>query len=103
MTRFLELAEDLRLECQEDHVGLWRVVACLRAEGVTDPMERRKEALAVAEYLLAAGVEAGQFYGQEWQAWSLDPGAALKRIADGWKALGREPDLGDVVWFTAPD
>ena len=31
------------------------------------------------------------------------PDAVMARIRREWKALGREPNLGDICWFNLPD
>jgi hypothetical protein len=32
----------------------------------------------------------------------LPPDQAVSRIEKEWSALGREPNIGEVAWFTSP-
>jgi hypothetical protein len=39
--------------------------------------------------------------GRHFEAWQLTPEQSLRRIEDEWIALGREPNIGEVAWFTS--
>jgi hypothetical protein len=39
--------------------------------------------------------------GRQFVAWGLPPDQAVSRIEREWAALGREPDIGEVAWFTS--
>ena len=39
--------------------------------------------------------------GRGFQSWELSPMQTIERINSEWDKLGREPNIGDVVWFTA--
>jgi hypothetical protein len=60
--------------------------------------------LALLHYLLATGiVEAGLPNSQGgFEAWTLTPDETIKKIASEWSRLGRDPDVGEIVWFTTP-
>jgi hypothetical protein len=60
--------------------------------------------MALLHFLLSAGVlEAGipDDHG-DFHPWKTSSEDAYRRIAREWLKLGREPDIGDIVWFTAP-
>ena len=103
MSRFPALVESYLKECRQDYVGLWQLTSALKREGIVDPTERRQEALAIAQALLESGMQAGQFDRKKWSAWALPSDATVDRIRTEWEALGHEPDIGDIVWFVAPE
>jgi hypothetical protein len=39
--------------------------------------------------------------GRHFVPWILPAEAAIGRIAVEWSALGREPDIGEIAWFTS--
>jgi hypothetical protein len=92
-------------ECREDHVGLWRVVNAVRFDlGSSELSETRATTLQLVGCLLhERGVEAWYPapHGRHFLAWGLSPDQAVQRIEQAWSALGREPDIGEVVWFTS--
>ena len=52
--------------------------------------------------LTADRVQAGELtMDKGFQPWPVTPEQALARIGAGWDQLNREPDIGDVAWFTA--
>lgn len=96
------LERELLEECAEDHLGLWAVIWPLREEfGIEDEDERRKITLRMLTHLLGMGLmRAGVPDGRlRFNAWNLPATEALKRIEREWNELGREPNIGDVVWF----
>ncbi len=90
-------------ECREDYVGLWKLIWRIGKEThETDPHTIRSLAIALLTNLLnrdlvKAGMPnaAGDF--EEWRASSDE---IIRRIETEWDRLGKEPDIGDVVWFT---
>jgi hypothetical protein len=98
------LLSELLAECQEDYVGLWVIVSDLEDEAPScRPEERREMVLDIARRLLEAGMVAGQFSGEAFEVWPLAPDQAIERIRDAWDKLGRNPTLGEICWFTAPE
>jgi hypothetical protein len=108
------LKNQLLAECREDHVGLWSLIWQIRSalnEGEypvqekdrTDPREIRHQTLELVRELLDSGlVQVGYPTpdGRSFQPWSLPSSAILERIKSEWDALGREPDIGEIAWFT---
>ena len=100
-----EIANDLGRECAEDYVGLWTVPWHFRnVYHIEDEDLRREHSLKVIERLLTMpNIGVGQFRSNEevFEFWELSRSASLKRISDEWDALGHEPNLGDIAWFTS--
>lgn len=100
-----DVLESLVEECQEDHVGLWRVVNAVRFDlGSQNPLETRTMTLRLVHRLLdERGMQVGHPApdGRHFIAWSLATDQAVSRIEKEWSALGRDPDIGEVAWFTS--
>lgn len=96
-----DLLERILTECEEDYVGLWSIYRQVQSAGIVDP---QSFTLALIEFLLSTNiVEAGAPDNQgNFHPWNLGPQDALQRIIGEWSTLGREPDIGDIVWFTTP-
>lgn len=94
-------------EAKEDEVGLWYIISGLRDDcGVVDPLENRRVTLEVVKELLEAGhVQAGYYSpdGTGFEPWPLSPREVIARINSEWDALGREPNIADIVIFMSPD
>ncbi len=102
-----EAVDDLLEECRVDHVGLWELISAAYHDlGLTSPGAIRAATMRLARSLLVdRGVRAGfpSRDGRGFLPWNLQPDEALRRIDEEWDALGREPTIGDIVWFTTPD
>jgi hypothetical protein len=90
-------------ECREDYVGLWSIVR----EVQDIPIERSKiveTTLALLRGLLVEGkIVAGTFHGERFQKWEMPVNSIIARIDLEWRKLGRDPNIGEIVWFTASD
>src|ERR1051326_3016677 len=104
MTR-QDVLDELVAECHVDHVGLWEVINAAYFDlGANGPEEKRDVTLAlVRELLCKHGMQVGfpAPGGRDFEPWKLTPEQALRRIEDEWIALGREPNIGEVAWFTS--
>lgn len=104
MTNWDEVIADLLAECQADHVGLWEVVQAVQTDlRIREPAEVRSATLEIVRQLINhAGVEAGfpTPDGRNFQPWPISKESVVNRIADEWDALGRLPNIGDIVWFS---
>lgn len=102
-----EVVDDLLEECRVDHVGLWELMSAAHSDlGLTAPEEIRAATMRLARSLLVdRGVQAGfpTRDGRGFVAWELSPEEVLRRIDEAWTALGREPTIGDIVWFMTPN
>jgi hypothetical protein len=101
-----DVLESLVEECHEDHVGLWRIINAVRFDvGSNTPRETRALTRALVRSLLEErGMQVGHPApdGRHFVSWDLPSDQAVSRIDKEWSALGHEPDIGDVAWFTSP-
>ena len=99
-----EVLESLAEECQEDHVGLWRIVNAVRLDlGSMDPSQTRALTMRLVRSLLhEPGMQVGHPTpdGRHFVSWGLSPEQAVSRIEQEWSELGRDPNIGEVAWFT---
>jgi hypothetical protein len=102
-----DVLESLIEECHEDHVGLWRIVNAVRFDlGSTTPHQTRELTLdLVRELLHERGMQVGHPApdGRHFISWGLPPEQAVNRIGEEWSALGRDPNIGEVAWFTSAE
>jgi hypothetical protein len=104
MCSISEVENDFLSETREDFVGLWALVWRIRNEvGEHDPEKIRAHSMSILRALLNDGVikagvpnDDGDFV-----EWCGSPEQIINRIEDEWHQLGREPDIGDIVWFTS--
>ena len=97
---------DILIECKEDQVGLWSVVRYVKETGVVDNGEVAETTLHLLNELLSAGrIVAGEFRYEddEFHRWEMNPQDIVAKIEDEWKKLGRDPTIGEIVWFVAPE
>lgn len=92
-------------ECREDYVGLWSLNWSVRNETGENPRTIRDITIGLLtklleEDLIKAGLpdEKGEF-----EEWHQSADEIIKRIQTDWDHLGREPDIGDIVWFTTSE
>jgi hypothetical protein len=94
-------------ECRDDHVGLWELLNAAHIDlGTVDPEEARRVALALVRRLInEPGIVVGHPApdGRQFVSWNLTPEDAYKRIERELSALGRDPRIGEVAWFTSAD
>ncbi len=102
-----DVLEQLVEECHKDHIGLWEVVSAVQFDlGSATSEETRALSLRLVDHLLK---ERGMLVGhpapdgRHFISWGLPPDQALSRIEREWSALGREPNIGEVAWFTSPE
>ena len=99
-----DIVAELLAECENDHVGLWEVVRAVQDDlGIRDPAEVRSATLEIVRTLLdQPGVEAGfpAADGRHFDPWRVSKDKAMKKIEQQWEALGRTPNIGDIVWFS---
>ena len=113
MENLTEVKRDLLAECQEDYVGLWSIVARIRRVGIIDDSAVREAALDVLRPLLSEErIAAGQFVARcdqaahprdeyRFEIWKKSPEEVILNIETEWAKLGRDPALGEIVWFTS--
>ncbi len=99
-----EVLQSLAEECEADHVGLWEIVHAVRLDlGSQNPTETRALTLQLVRRLLdQQGMQVGHpaSDGRHFVSWDLSPEQVVRRIEQEWTALGREPNIGEVAWFS---
>jgi len=100
-----DVLDSLEAECHQDHVGLWELIHAAHLDlGAEDPASTRELTLRLARGLICErGVQVGfpAEDGRHFEPWNLTPEQAIRRIEEEWIALGREPNIGEVAWFTS--
>jgi hypothetical protein len=97
-----EVKKDLIIECSEDEVGLWVVLWYVHNYvKIDDPEERRQITLKIVYDLLKEElIQAIDPYQRDpYEMWSLSPEETIARIEREWDALGREPNIAEIVEF----
>lgn len=98
----MSILKDKLMECREDYVGLWSIAWRVKRCGGIHPDRIFQETMGVVKGLLEQeDIVAGQFQNNLFEVWSFPHDQILARIEAEWRALGREPNLGDIVWFTS--
>lgn len=87
-------------EATEDVLGLWQLCRAARYYGgAKTPDEVKTMVLGFVRRLLENGVQAVEIGNQ--RPWpNQNPDRVIERISREWDALGREPNVPDIVWFT---
>lgn len=100
--------KDVVDECHEDHVGLWVIVKDVR-RAFPEQADVFDVTLSLVKRLLLEGdVIAGHFRKigeKEWKfdQWEMPVDEIIDKIGREWRCLGRDPDVSEVVWFTAKE
>lgn len=99
-----EVLEGLVDECREDHVGLWEIVHAVQFDlGCQNPRQVQSLTLQLVRGLLShRGMQVGHPApdGRQFVSWGLSSDETIRRIEQELTALGREPNIGEVAWFT---
>ena len=102
-----EIANGYVGEALSDYVGLWQIIVRARHElGISAPADIKAIVLQVVGIMLSNGLEAVALgsSGSGCIPWEIqDRDYILKRISSEWDALGRDPSVGDIVWFNNTD
>ena len=96
----------LRLELPVDWLGLWVVVLIARgALGPIGDRELRQIVLkGIGQLLDLDDIELGfPLRDGRFLAWTYAPKDALEKIEREWEALGRDPNIGEIVWLNKLD
>jgi hypothetical protein len=97
-----ELRLAILINTASDEVGLWEIWHAVRRLRPPPAEQQKAEALVALSDLLDGGyIRAGQFGPQGWTWWDKSTSEIIDDIDHEWAKLGREPNLGDVAWFTS--
>ena len=97
------IKRDFLIENSDDYAGLWSLIHRIKfGLGYTDPATVRGITISLLTELLRQGlIKAGiPRISGEFEEWQLSPDEIVRRIEKEWDSLGREPNIGDIVWFT---
>ena len=90
------------LSCYDDYTGLWVFIRTVEQEHKDiDELEAQNKTLELIEYMLNQNlIRAGMFDGKGgFEYWNLPNKEIIARIRSEWNALGRKPNIADIVWF----
>jgi hypothetical protein len=100
------LRQQVRAAAAQDHLGLWWIVRIIGDQWPRVSEDSLREfVLSLLGEELAAGTliagfptKAGGFV-----RWTGRPEEIVHEVDRRWKELGRRPNIGEVVWLTAPE
>lgn len=97
------LVEQFHNECEGDYLGLWAIVRDARnAFPGGDNAQLEATVLKLIRMLLARGAVFGQFDPRRaFVSQPMPNEDAIAAIAAAWRGLGRDPEIGEVGWFTS--
>jgi hypothetical protein len=93
--------------CDEDWVGLYEVVRIVRGEVGTASAEQVRLVTVpllralLEEHEVVAGFP--HYTGVRFLPWEVPSKEALDRIDFEWSALGRDPVISEVAWFSSTE
>jgi hypothetical protein len=93
----IQLVDVIAAVCRHDEISLSDESRMMRSS-----LDAIRELLD-AEYLYVGDAITDATGSYTVRSWELGPRDALLRIEKKWLGLGRQPDLGDVVWFELTD
>ena len=95
----------LIVECSQDYVGLWSIIHDVYTDlgENIEALEVQKQTIKLIQELLNEGfLKAGMFdENARFEFWDLSIQETITRIKLEWDALGRKPNIGEIVWFVA--
>ena len=104
MRNMESLKAQILAECRVDHVGLWAIIRAVRdLLGPNAEADVRPATLQLLRDLLHADlIQAGlpNRNGPGFAAWQTSTDETIMAIDRDWRGLGRDPDIGEIVWFT---
>jgi hypothetical protein len=95
-----QILHDTIVECGDDYVGLWVIVKLIRDKKTLSDSTVFSYSMEIVEHILEhPEIVAGQYEGDEFREWDMPKDKIIERIEREWAALGRDPTLGEIVWF----
>ena len=95
--------EEILRELREDFVGLWEFVGRIRAHwpSANAAQVRTLVIRCVRELLAEEAIQPGfpTPDGRGFQPWAISPDETVAAIELVWDRIGREPTIGEIVWF----
>jgi len=103
MKDYEAIKKEVLEECEEDHVGVWNVVRDVKQYmPKADETTVKETTISVLEELLQERKIAAGYPTKEgtFVVWEVPTTNVIDHIKAVWKCLGREPKMGEAVWFT---
>ena len=99
-----DLIARFRKEGAQDWIGLWAIVWELRQSLPKAPAgEIRTLTVELVQQLLTEGFAVAGVENEVFVRWpDQTPASVARRILEAWRALGRDPDIGEIAWFSLP-
>jgi len=94
-----KIAEGVLNELEEDYVGIWSIVKEIRCHIKEDSLVLDTTLGVVKKILESGNVFAGKFYDETFRGIDAPIDVVLSKIVRDWKELGRDPDIGEIIWF----
>jgi hypothetical protein len=105
MTELEAIKKEVLQECDEDHVGVWNVIRDVKEfMPHADSAMIQEVTVSVLNELLQHNMIAAGYPTDEGKfvIWQVPASLVIEHIKKQWLCLGRDPDIGEVVWFTTP-
>ena len=96
------LVQSILRECKDDYVGLWSIVREVRSilRPTTNLID---ETISVIIPLIEQNrIVAGNFFGTDFVYSNEPPEIISRKISSEWAKLNRDPNIGEIIWFTIP-
>lgn len=103
INKFENIINSYKQGASEDNIGLWNIINSIeKTFKPSDANELMELTLDIIQDMLADGFQAGDSEYSEtgyipWKIQNTD--YVINRIRTEWLALGREPNIGDIVYF----
>jgi hypothetical protein len=98
-----EVKQAILKELSDDYVGLWSIIRYVKkSELCNNLLEIQQLSLKIILDLLDDKLmQAGDFLPDgRFEIWHMPSNEIIEIIEKTWNELGREPNIGDIVWFT---
>jgi hypothetical protein len=96
-----QIERDFLAECRDDYVGLWSLVRRFRDRGLEASKIVDATILMLHRLLEANQIVAGTFTGTEFRVADIPVARLMAKIRQDWAQLGRDPQIGEIAWFTS--
>ena len=95
----MNLAKSIKLELEEDFVGLWQLYNEARNAKIKENLIPQLVLDTVHELLINTNILVGIFHQNKFVEWDCHRSEIINRIIYELQKLNREPNIGDICWF----
>jgi hypothetical protein len=96
-----EIVDSFKREATYDYIGLWEIIHAIKEE-TSNTENLMLNSLRIVQLMLDAGFRAGfpDKSGANFEELpDQSPDLILSKVESEWIKLGREPNVGEIVWF----